>query len=348
MERLRGFFSKRNITVGASGLAVLISTNSVHAAPIGLVATVSTAVDLAGTAVPTSTAIAMTTLQKTLIAASLAVAASLGMYEARQASTLRSQVQTLQKQQAPWAEQVAHLNQALANATNRIAGLSDELVSAQSNNTELLKLRGEIGVLRAQLAEAKTVKPQSKQPPLSSARAYYDRAGTHYTNHDYEAQLEDLDKAIGLDPNMAEAYSMRGNLYASNLPKHRGGYEKALSDYTRSLEIKPNDAGARWTRAMHYSYMGRPEEAIADWTTFLESDTDLGDGKTRSLAGAHFERACVYHWQKKDYSKAISDFTAAIALDPQKEGAHRLRGEAYESIGELEKAQQDFAIEPKK
>jgi hypothetical protein len=42
VERLREFFSKRNVTVGASGLAVLISTNAVQAAPIGLLATIST------------------------------------------------------------------------------------------------------------------------------------------------------------------------------------------------------------------------------------------------------------------------------------------------------------------
>jgi tetratricopeptide (TPR) repeat protein len=101
---------------------------------------------------------------------------------------------------------------------------------------------------------------------------------------------------------------------------------------------------------MHYPDMGRADEAIADWTTYLEGDTDFslqGEGKTKSLAGAYFYRARAYHWQKRDYAKAISDYTAALALDPQREGAHRLRGQAYESIGELEKAQQDFAIEPK-
>jgi len=312
VERLREFFSKRNVTIGTSGLVVLISTNGVQAAPIGLTFSISAAVTLVGNTLQTSTAItttktiAMTTLQKMLITTAIAVTVGTGIYEVRKASKLRSQVQTLQRQQAPWAEQVAQLNHALANATNRIAGLSDELVSAKSNNTELLKLRGEIGVLRAQLAEAKTVKPRSKQSPLSSARAYYDRAGTHYTNHDYEAQLEDLDKAIELDPNMAQAYFMRGNLYASNLPKHRGGYEKAIADYTRCLEIKPNDAGARWNRAMHSPDLGRPDEAIADWTTYLEGDTDFslqGEGKTKSLAGAHFYRGRVYHWQKKTIRK---------------------------------------------
>src|SRR6266581_3621866 len=43
VERLREFFAKRGVTVGASGLAVVISANAVQAAPVGLAVTISTA-----------------------------------------------------------------------------------------------------------------------------------------------------------------------------------------------------------------------------------------------------------------------------------------------------------------
>ena len=78
VERLREFFAKRGVTVGTSGLVVVISANAVQAAPIGLAVTISTATAIAGTtfaATATATAtkaIAMTTLQKTVIAATLA------------------------------------------------------------------------------------------------------------------------------------------------------------------------------------------------------------------------------------------------------------------------------------
>ena len=104
VERLREFFSKRNITIGASGLAVLISANAVQSAPIGLAVTISAAAVLTGTAVSTSTvitatkAIAMTTLQKTAITALLAAAVGTGIFEAHQAAQLRNQVQILQQQ----------------------------------------------------------------------------------------------------------------------------------------------------------------------------------------------------------------------------------------------------------
>jgi len=73
VERLREFFAKRGITVGASGLVVIISANAVQAAPVGLAVTISTAAALAGTTILTTTtavgkAIAMTTMQKALVA----------------------------------------------------------------------------------------------------------------------------------------------------------------------------------------------------------------------------------------------------------------------------------------
>ena len=156
VERLREFFSKRNVTIGASGLAVLISANAIQAAPVGLAATISAAAVLAGTAVSTSTAIAatkaiaMTTLQKTIIGATLAAAVGTGVFEVHQNSQLRDRVQTLRQQQAPLAEQIRQLQRERDDATNQLAGLLAENVrlKSNSNENELLKLRGEVAQLR--------------------------------------------------------------------------------------------------------------------------------------------------------------------------------------------------------
>jgi RNA polymerase sigma factor (sigma-70 family) len=156
VEQLREFFSQRNVTIGASGLVVVISANAVQAAPIGLAATISAAAVLAGTAVHTSTviaatkAIAMTTIQKALITATLAVVAGAGIYEAHQAAQLREQNQTLQQQQAPLADQIQQMQRERDDATNRLADLQDELAKANSNNLELLKLRNEVTMLKRQ------------------------------------------------------------------------------------------------------------------------------------------------------------------------------------------------------
>ena len=358
VEKLRGWFTKRGVTLTATVLTAAISANSVQAAPLGLAATV-TATAVKGAAVSGSTLtlikgalkIMACTKAKTAIVVGVgAVLVGTSVYQAQKVARLREQNQTLQQAQAPLLAQVEQLGQAVTDATNRIMGLSDELASTKKNNLELLKLRGEVGVLRAQLAYASNPRKLPEQPLLATAREYYNRADRHQRNHEYEAQLEDLNKAIELDPNMADAYMERGNLYSMNLPEEKGGDEKAVADYTRCLEIKPDDFSSRWNRANHYRSLGKPDLAIADWTIIIQGDVDFSrqlEGKTKSIARALVWRGLIYQQNKKDYSRAISDYTAAIQMNPNAEYAHRSRGECYEKLGEAEKAQQDFAIEPK-
>ncbi len=108
LERLRELLANRGVVAGASGLVVVISANAVQAAPAGLALSISTSAALAATAVATVTTstdatrtLAMTTLQKTLVATTLAVAIGVGTYQARQASRLRAQVRTLEHPPAP-------------------------------------------------------------------------------------------------------------------------------------------------------------------------------------------------------------------------------------------------------
>jgi RNA polymerase sigma factor (sigma-70 family) len=170
VEKLREFFSKQKIAIGASGLAVLISANAVQSAPIGLAAAISAAAVLTGatistsTAVATTKAIAMTALQKSIIGATLAVFAGTGIFEAHLTSQLREQNQILQKQQMPLTEQIRQLQSALNDATNQLAGLLAEnaQLKSNSNEIELLKLRGEI-------TQLKTADSQKENDPTEIA-----------------------------------------------------------------------------------------------------------------------------------------------------------------------------------
>jgi RNA polymerase sigma factor (sigma-70 family) len=152
VERLREFFAKRNVTIGASGLAAVISANAVEAAPVGLAATISSAA-LAGTAIATSTiiaateTIAMTTIQKSLIAAALALVAGAGIYEAHQVSILQDRVHAQ-------AQNLQQLQQERDDATNDVEVLTGEVAKLRKNPSEVIKLRGEVGALRQEKANA--------------------------------------------------------------------------------------------------------------------------------------------------------------------------------------------------
>lgn len=176
LEQLRDYFAKRKITVGASGLAVLLSANAVQAAPAGLAVTISAAA-LAGTAATTSTliaattkTIAMTALQKTLVTATLAVLASAGIYQARQIAHLREQNQTLRQQQAQVAEQISNIQDELDRARNRLPDLLAENSRLKSNphQLELMKLRGQVTLLKNEIN-------QTNDPTQLAAKSWLDK-----------------------------------------------------------------------------------------------------------------------------------------------------------------------------
>jgi RNA polymerase sigma factor (sigma-70 family) len=179
LEKLREYLAHHGITTTGAALAMAISANAVQAAPASLAATISAAAVLAGTTLATTATatvtkiIAMTALQKTLIAATIAAAVGTGIYEACQVSNLRSQVQTLQQQQAPLAEQIQQLQRERDDATNQLAGLFAENARLKSNSqeSELLKLQNEVTQLRRMQSKEATDDPFTRSVLALTARA---------------------------------------------------------------------------------------------------------------------------------------------------------------------------------
>jgi RNA polymerase sigma factor (sigma-70 family) len=157
VERLREFFAGRGIAIGASGLILGLSANAVQAAPVGLFATISTTVVVAETSiaatVTATNTVVMTTLQKSLIAATLVAAIGTGIYEVRHASGLQHQVLTLQQQQGANATQLEQLTRERDEAVQQLAVLRSDGERLGRATDELLKLRGEVTRLKSGLQE---------------------------------------------------------------------------------------------------------------------------------------------------------------------------------------------------
>jgi RNA polymerase sigma factor (sigma-70 family) len=159
VDRLRESFSRRGVTVGAGGLVVVISARAVQAAPAGLALTISTTAALTGTtfagaatAVAVKT-IAMTTLQKTFVAAVLALTAGAGLYAIHRTSRLRGDLDTLQQQHASLAFEAQQLTRERDEATNRLATVLSDNERLKRDTAELLRLRGEAAALRQRQRE---------------------------------------------------------------------------------------------------------------------------------------------------------------------------------------------------
>jgi RNA polymerase sigma factor (sigma-70 family) len=275
VERLRQFFDKRGVTIGASGLVIAISANSVQAAPAGLAVTISAAAALVGTSLATTAtatatatkAIVMTTLQKTLITATIALAVGTGIYQARQASRLRDQVQTLQQQQAPLAEQIQQLEQERDEAVKRLAALSAK--PAPHLPAPPMQTTAQPKALPAedlQLTNANLyARFKDKQPELTPAQveAYLKANGrnassllaAYRTSHDPALQNEAMQKYPN-DPQVA---------FEAVFKKDASPEEKRqwLDAFKQSA---PDNALANYLSALNYFKAGQRDQAVQELT----------------------------------------------------------------------------------
>ncbi len=94
----------------------------------------------------------------------------------------------------------------------------------------------------------------------------------------------ELERALELDPNYADALAARGGLYRQ-LPRLLGGsLDKAEADLTRAITLDPDAVGARIELAQAYRDMGHPERSVALLTKAAQ--VAESKGKYRQLAEA--------------------------------------------------------------
>lgn len=158
VERLREFFASRGVTVGASGLVVVLSANAVQAAPAGLAVSISmiAAASAAGggiTAMNFLKIITMTKLKAGIITAAVAAGIAIPVMIQYRTQTKLNATNELLRQQIERNNQLAAENENLAmGAIAAVAPTAD----TKGPPLELLKLRGEVGRLREENTLVKT------------------------------------------------------------------------------------------------------------------------------------------------------------------------------------------------
>lgn len=190
LEHVRQLFARRGVAIGAGALVVALSANAVHAAPVGLASAISTAaaMTVAGATVQTSTIIsatktlAMTTLQKALVGAALVAAVGAGIYAIREGAVSRQQAQAASEQQAFLNQKLQQLQHEREQASNQLAEANAEIAQLRQAQTtpELLRLRGQVGSLRNELASSSV---KSNPPSSGFAKMMNDPAMRQYINH---------------------------------------------------------------------------------------------------------------------------------------------------------------------
>jgi len=100
------------------------------------------------------------------------------------------------------------------------------------------------------------------------AEAYNNRGLAFYNLELHQQAINDFSQAIRMKPQYAEAFNNRGNVYYA-----LDQYQKAKTDFDKSLQLKPKYSKAHLNRGLAYFQMKKTEESCKDFRRAC----DLGD-----------------------------------------------------------------------
>lgn len=225
LEQLRSFFGRRGLSVSAVSLAEVLNSQAVAIAPVGLAASITTAslavsATNASVALPLIKLMAITKLKIAAGALAAGMAATIVLqYNAN--TRLRDQNRALREQSAQ-LDGLRAENEKLAQMQKTVAQPLDD-----AQLRELLRLRGEVGGLKTQLAEA--VKARDKAAEAATLRQRQSQA-----NADVERQMEEQKQAAISKMNFSQQWMLAFHLYAGdNQGQFPTNFDQAASYLSR-------------------------------------------------------------------------------------------------------------------
>jgi len=177
---------------------------------------------------------------------------------------------------------------------------------------------------------------------LQNAAAFYDRGAIYVMKGNFQNAINDLTRALQIDPTKVAHYSTLAVAYAEEGAKlKRPNYcDKAIAISNEALQLDAWFFSAYGARGWAYVCKAEVTEsaslldtAIADFTIFIKT--------TPRDVCAHLGRGRAY-LDKGEYDGAIADANQALLLRPRSGVAYNDRGMSYTSKGDYDKAVADF------
>lgn len=184
------------------------------------------------------------------------------------------------------------------------------------------------GTEEAKIEACTRIIGDSTESANNRAVSYNHRGIAYGRKGEHDKAISDFSQAIRLKPELASAHMNRG-IALSN----KREYDRAISDFDEAIRLDPGVAGAYTSRGRAYSGKGQHDRAISDHNEALRLKPDLGS--------AYYNRGVAFG-NKGQHDRAISDFNEAIRLDPRIVGAYTYRGIAYERKGQRQQAKRDY------
>ena len=112
---------------------------------------------------------------------------------------------------------------------------------------------------------ARRLQPRARARSQQPRFFYLNRGAVYQRLKDKDRALADYTRAIELQPNNAMAYTNRGVLY-----ELEGDHERAILDFDRAVELDPKLARAYANRGASYLRKGDVDRALADFDRAIE------------------------------------------------------------------------------
>jgi tetratricopeptide (TPR) repeat protein len=159
-----------------------------------------------------------------------------------------------------------------------------------------------------EFTEASRINPKS-------AEACYGRGLVFMEKNFPDTALSDFNMAISLDRKHVGAFCQRARSHS-----RLGNYQSAIDDCTKAIQLDPNSDLAYYHRFYAYLKCDNYDRASAD----LQEAAKMGLVSARELQRAKAEiyyRRGLDFYAKREWRKALDDFTVAENLEPQYRGA---------------------------
>lgn len=205
-------------------------------------------------------------------------------------------------------------NQTRLNLLQQGIAVCNELLAQNPNDVTAYLKRGEFyhKLRQYSLAFSDFSRVLELEPEPA---AYTGRASVYNTLHQPQAALAEVEQALNLNFNYAQAYIERGKAY-----KQLRYYAAALEDYNQAIALNPKIAEAYTQRGDVWIQFNRLDKAVADYKKAIALDPNDADPYTSMGAVAI---------RQKKFGQAIADCQKAIALDPTSASAYNNRGVVY-------------------
>ena len=160
--------------------------------------------------------------------------------------------------------------------------------------------------------------------------AYYFRGYAYYEYGHFDEAIQDFSAAIKIKPDDPRPFKSRGDAYVQN-----GDYEHAIPDFTSAITLKPEDASLYASRCWARAIFNQLPDALDDCNKSLQI---IPNSNTAALDSRGFT-----YLKMKNYDAAITDYKAALVLDPNLATSLYGRGLAERQKGRAAAASRDIA-----